>query len=62
MSGNLGNLFMKTIINSPLHPLLGSGIALITVRGRKTGKPISTPVNVVNDGDGLLVVSLRNRT
>ena len=44
MSGNLGNLFMKTIINSPLHPLLGSGIALITVRGRKTGKPISTPV------------------
>ena len=62
MSGNIGNIFMKAIINSPLHPLLGSGFALITVAGRKTGLPVSTLVNVVKDGDGLTVVSLRNRT
>jgi len=62
MSGNIGNSFMKAIINSPLHLLLGPGFALITVQGRKTGKPVSTPVNVVKDGDGLTVVSLRTRT
>ncbi len=62
MSGNLGNIFMKAILNSPLHPLLGSSFALITVAGRKTGRPISTPVNVVRNGDSLTVVSLRNRT
>jgi deazaflavin-dependent oxidoreductase (nitroreductase family) len=62
MSGNLGNIFMKAIINSPLHPLLGSSFAVITVEGRKTGKPIATPVNVMNDGAGLTVVSLRSRT
>src|SRR3990172_7084665 len=62
MSRNIGNIFMKAIINSPLHPLLGSGFAVITVAGRKTGKPVSTPVNVAKDGGGLTVVSLRNRT
>jgi deazaflavin-dependent oxidoreductase (nitroreductase family) len=62
VSGNLGNIFMKAILNSPLHPLLGSGFAVITVAGRKTGKSISTPINVVKDGDGLTVVSLRART
>ena len=62
MSAHIGNLFMKAIITSPLHPLLGPGFALITAAGRKTGKPISTPVNVVKDGDSLMVVSLRTRT
>ncbi len=62
MSGNIGNSFMKAIISSPLHPLLGSSFAVITVEGRKTGLPVSTPVNVVRDGDGLTVVSQRNRT
>ena len=62
MSVNIGNIFMKAIIASPLHPLLGSGFAVITVAGRRTGRPISTPVNVVKDGDALTVVSLRRRT
>jgi deazaflavin-dependent oxidoreductase (nitroreductase family) len=62
MSSNISNLFMQAIIKSPLHPLLGASFAVITVAGRKTGKPISTPINVVKDSDGLTVVSLRSRT
>jgi hypothetical protein len=43
----LGNFFMKTLIYSPLHPLLGGSFAVITVTGRKTGNLISTPINTV---------------
>ena len=62
MPGAIGNLFMTAIVNSPLHPLLGSHIAVITVEGRKTGKRYSTPVNVVKDGDGFIATSLRSRS
>jgi len=37
MPGAFGDFFMKTMINSPLHPLLGPGFAVITVTGRKMG-------------------------
>jgi len=56
------NFFVKTLVNSPLHPLLGKSFAVITVTGRKTGKSIETPVNVVRLGETLMVISLRNRT
>ncbi len=62
MPGPIVNFFMKTLVNSPLHPLLGKSFAVITVTGRKTGKPIETPVNVVRLGGTLTVISLRNRT
>ena len=62
MPGAIGNFFMKAIVNSPLHPLLGSNIAVITVEGRKTGKRYSTPINVTKEGDTFTVVSLRSRT
>ena len=62
MPGVVSNFFMKTIINSPLHPLLGGSFAVITVEGRKTGRQYSTPVNVTQTGDGFTVVSLRSRT
>jgi len=62
MPGPIGNFFMKAIVNSPLHPLLGSNIAVITVEGRKSGKRYATPVNTVRDGDTFTVVSLRSRT
>jgi deazaflavin-dependent oxidoreductase (nitroreductase family) len=53
---------MKAMINSPLHSLLGDSFAVITVTGRKTGRPISTPINVSHDEDSYTVVSMRNRT
>ncbi len=62
MPGSLANSFMKAIITSPLHSLLGQGFAVITVRGRRTGKVYATPINVLEESDGFTVVSLRSRT
>jgi deazaflavin-dependent oxidoreductase (nitroreductase family) len=63
MASPIGNFIMKTLIQSPLHPLLGPSFAVITVHGRKSGRPYSTPINVAGQPDGsLLVVSMRNRT
>ena len=61
MPGTISNFFMKTIVNSPLHPLLGNRVAVITFEGRKTGKRYSTPINVTQDGDTFTAVSLRSR-
>jgi deazaflavin-dependent oxidoreductase (nitroreductase family) len=62
MPNPIANAFMKAIIRSPLHPLLGDSFAVITVTGRKTGRRISTPINVARTGEGFTVVSFRNRT
>lgn len=61
MPNALGNLIVSAIIASPLHPLLGPGTAVITVRGRKSGRAITTPINVVADGASFLATSLRSR-
>ncbi len=58
----LGNAFMSILLRSPLHPLLGDSFAVITVTGRKTGRRISTPINVAQAADGFTVVSYRSRT
>jgi deazaflavin-dependent oxidoreductase (nitroreductase family) len=57
-----GNFFIKTLVNSPLHFLLGESFAVITVTGRKTGRLISTPINAVTIGGTLTVISMRSRT
>lgn len=62
MPGSFGNFFMKAILNSPLHSLLGDSFAVITVTGRKTGRAISTPVNVSYADNYYTVVSMRDRT
>jgi deazaflavin-dependent oxidoreductase (nitroreductase family) len=62
MPTQFGNFFMKTLINSPLHPLLGENFSVITVTGRKTGKSITTPINTVCIEGVLTVISMRNRT
>ena len=62
MPGPISNFFMKSIVNSPLHFLLGSNIAVITVEGRKTGKSYSTPINVMKDGAVFTATSLRSRS
>jgi deazaflavin-dependent oxidoreductase (nitroreductase family) len=62
MPSPIGNAFIKAIIVSPLYSLMGDGFAVVTVTGRKTGRRISTPVNVsLQDGE-YLVISYRNRT
>lgn len=62
MPSNFGNSFVKTIVNSPLHPLLGKGVAVITLTGRKTGQVLSTPINVVPLDGTLTIISMRSRT
>jgi hypothetical protein len=59
----IGNFFMKAIIRSPLHSMLGPDFAVITLRGRRTGREFSLPINTAAQPDGsLMVVSLRSRT
>ena len=62
MPNNFGNVFVKALINSPFHFLLGPNVALITVTGRKTGNAISTPINVTRDGNAYVATSTRDRT
>jgi hypothetical protein len=62
MPSAISNLFVKTLINSPLHPLLGKSHAVILVTGRKTGKSITTPINIVSIEGAQTVISLRSRT
>lgn len=50
------------LLRSPLHRLVSESTLLITVRGRKSGRTYTTPVNYVRDGDKLLVVSRPERT
>jgi deazaflavin-dependent oxidoreductase (nitroreductase family) len=57
-----GNGFVSFLLRSPLHGMLSGSTMLVTVTGRKTGRAISTPVNYIEDGDDLWVVSNRDRT
>lgn len=57
-----GNDFMAWLLRSPLHGLLSSGMMLITVTGRKTGKKYTTPVGYYREGDNLWVITSRDRT
>jgi deazaflavin-dependent oxidoreductase (nitroreductase family) len=58
----VGNPILSALLRSPLYALAGSGTALITVTGRRSGRTYATPVNVLTDGDRLTIVSLRERT
>ena len=62
MPSPIGNFFVKTLLNSPLYPLLGRSFAMITVTGRKTGRAITTPINTIFIDDVLTVISMRERT
>ncbi len=62
MPSRLSNFIVKTIVRSPFNFVLGPSVGVITVKGRKSGKPYSTPVNVLRLGEGYTVVSLRGRS
>ncbi len=57
----LGNQMTAALLRSPLHGILSANTMLITVTGRKSGQPITTPVNYVRSGRDLLVTSMRSR-
>jgi hypothetical protein len=62
MPSPIANFFIKAIVRSPLHRLLGHGFAVIAVTGSRTGKVYSTPINVAPSDGGYTVVTYRTRT
>ena len=57
-----GNDFMAWVLRSPIHGILSSGMMLLTVTGRKTGKKYTTPVGYYEEGGFLWVITSRDRT
>jgi len=45
------NPLIRTILRTPLHPLLSGRMALITVTGRKTGRTFTFPVGYERSAD-----------
>lgn len=58
----IGNPLLRLLLRSPWHSAASNEVLLITFAGRKTGKVYTTPVNYVQDGDVLSVVSHAHRT
>lgn len=56
------NDLVASMLRGPLHGLLDNDVMLVTMKGRKSGNPIITPVNYVREGDTLWVTSTRERT
>ena len=50
------NPLMRLILRSPLHWAVSSGLALITVTGRRTGHPYTIPVGYQRDGDVIVIM------
>ena len=58
----IGSELMKILLCSPLHALISRNTLLITVTGLKTGRAYVLPVNYVQDGETLYLISKRCRT
>lgn len=50
------NPLMRLILRSPLHWAVSSGLALITVTGRRTGQRYTIPVGYQRDGDVIVIM------
>ncbi|HEX9012424.1 MAG TPA: nitroreductase/quinone reductase family protein, partial [Anaerolineaceae bacterium] len=57
-----GNSIVAGLLRSPLHGVMSASTLVITVTGRKTGRKISTPVNYIQEGQTLWILSSRERT
>jgi hypothetical protein len=51
------NPILRVLLRSPLHRPLSKGLALLTVTGRRTGRPYTVPVGRHED-DGVFLVSV----
>lgn len=50
------NPLMGVILRSPLHPMMSGSLTLITVRGRKSGKAYTLPVQYAQAGQALYIL------
>jgi hypothetical protein len=58
----IGNGFMAWLLRSPLHPLISRSTALISVRGKKSGRSYRVPVNYQRSAETVLVTSYKYRS
>ena len=58
----IGNGTMKFLLRSPFHKLVSGNMMLVTVKGRKSGKAYTTPVNYIQDHQLVYVTSKKERT
>ncbi|MCC7447194.1 MAG: nitroreductase family deazaflavin-dependent oxidoreductase [Anaerolineae bacterium] len=58
----IGNWFVRWLLLSPLHGLLSKHVMLVTVTGRKSGIPYTTPVEYARDGNTIYATSTTERT
>jgi hypothetical protein len=54
------NPFMIGLLRSPLHFLVSKHIMLISVKGRKSGKTYTTPLDYGRDGGEVLAITSQN--
>jgi hypothetical protein len=51
-----GNRAIRTLLRSPLHPVVSGRLALITVTGRKSGREFTFPVGYRQQGNIVTIV------
>ncbi len=52
----IANPFVRLILRSPFHRLMSAATLLITVRGRRTGRAYTLPVQYVQTGDFVYIL------
>ena len=57
---HFANPIIRLVLRSPLHGLFSGSLALITYRGRKSGKEYTIPVQYVQGGEKVYIVPLPN--
>lgn len=55
------NKWIVWLLRSPLHGLLSASTAVLTLKGRKSGKSVTVPVNFTRDGSTLWITSKPER-
>jgi deazaflavin-dependent oxidoreductase (nitroreductase family) len=58
---NLGNIFTKPLLRSPLHGLISRRILLITFTGRRSGRVYTTPTEYIQHGDTVTLFTQKSR-
>ncbi len=58
----VANPLMRWLLRSPLHFMVSKSTLLLCYNGRKSGRSYATPVNYVQEGDLLRIVSFKQRT
>ena len=58
---DIGNNFMKLLLQSPFHGMLSKDTLIISYQGRKSGKAYTVPVNYAQEGNQVRIVSFKHR-